>query len=77
MEKQKECLKHIFHVVHISKCFYHSIGFKENENIEQFKKGQKLESIGQHIELDMWIDYKGNDKQIIMEIASLCYKMRN
>ena len=57
--------------------FYHSIGFKENENIEEFKKGEKLESIGQHIEFDMWIEYKGNDKQIIMEIPTLCYKMRN
>ena len=57
--------------------FYHTIGFEENENIEEFKKGQKLESIGKHIELDMWIEYEGDDKQIIMEIPTLCYKMRN
>ena len=59
------------------KDFYSSIGFKEVENFEDFKDGARLESIGKHLELHMWIDYTGDDRQIIMEIPTLCYKMRN
>jgi len=59
------------------KDFYSSLGFQEVESLEEFKQGGQLESIGKHVELDMWIEYTGNDRQIIMQIPTLCYKMRN
>ena len=57
--------------------FYQSLGFSQVENMDDFKKGERYESFGTHLELDMWIDYVGEDKQVIMETSSLCYKMRN
>lgn len=57
--------------------FYMSIGFKEVQSFDDFKENSRLESIGKHLELPMWIDYTGDDRQIIMEITTLCYKMRN
>ena len=60
-----------------TKAFYVSLGFKEVDDIEPFKEGGELESFGTHMELPMWIDYKEDDKQIIMSISELCYKMRN
>ena len=59
------------------KDFYETLGFSQVESIDHFKKGGKFESFGTHFELDMWIDYTGDDKQIIMETSNLCYKMRN
>ena len=59
------------------KDFYVSLGFQEVDDIEPFKKGGELEAFGKHMELSMWIDYEGNDKQTIMYIGELCYKMRN
>ena len=59
------------------KGFYQSLGFSQVENIDDFKQGAQVEPFGKHFELDMWIDYDGEDKQVIMETSTLCYKMRN
>ena len=59
------------------KDFYETLGFSQVESIDDFRKGGKFETFGTHFELDMWIEYMGDDKQIIMETSSLCYKMRN
>ena len=57
--------------------FYQTIGFCVEENLQQFLKGGEMESFGTHLEIDMWIDFEGEDKQVIMCNRELCYKMRN
>ena len=40
--------------------------------MNQVKKGGDLESFGTHLEIKMWIDYEGDDKQqVIMGTSTL------